>query len=162
LKIAILLDGIESWYKALVAGLPPPLPDAPFLKDSKPIKNVSKKKATDATVTSTTTTSDTSTLPSSSTSTPISPNTSTPTTQSTSITTKPSTILPTPQNPSTEATIFDLFDSQGNPLRLNEHLTANGKEFIQIRQTYTANYRPPIDPNVQVQQKGGVKQSVKK
>ncbi|KAA6379697.1 MAG: hypothetical protein EZS28_024778 [Streblomastix strix] len=54
--------------------------------------------------------------------------------------------------------VFDLFDGTGAPLLLSEHKNANAKDFIQSRQTYTANYRNPQDqqppPQALVQPQG--------
>ncbi|KAH7822904.1 uncharacterized protein MONOS_14144 [Monocercomonoides exilis] len=50
-----------------------------------------------------------------------------------------------------EIKILDLFDSAGNPMRLNEHATLKASEFIQSRQIYSANYRGALDPIPAVQ-----------
>lgn len=59
--------------------------------------------------------------------------------------------------------VFDLFDSAGIPVQLNEHKTSRAIEFLKVRETYVCNYRNPADPiPTQQPQKGQVAKNVKR
>jgi hypothetical protein len=142
IQIAILLDAVERWYKALSSGQPPPLPDAPFLKATNQQAAAKKKpkKETSPTPQSLHTSVDSTSTATSAGDVAPNPRVITPSDSSKPITSTPSKIgvegsLPTgstdaqpQQNPPVQ--VFDLFDVSNNPLRLDEHLTINGKEFI--------------------------------
>ena len=69
------------------------------------------------------------------------------------------------ENQTTENQVFDLFDSAGTPMRLDEHQNERALDILTARQTYTCKYRDPLEPLPEVPQqptKGQPAKPVKK